>query len=96
MTDRDTLRDYMEKSEFTPVQADALSRILSQMATKTDLQLAVKDLENNLVAVENKLQESIHRVELNVHRLEAKMSRWMITILVTMAALITLLNYFLD
>lgn len=33
----DLTRDYLEKSDFGPVQADALARLLSETATKEDL-----------------------------------------------------------
>ncbi|MEX2400676.1 MAG: hypothetical protein WD423_07875 [Rhodothermales bacterium] len=33
----DLTRDYLEKSEFSPMQADALAKLLSETATKDDL-----------------------------------------------------------
>lgn len=46
--DRELIQDYLEGKGMKEAQAEALSRILSEMATKQDLLLLKGEVEKNL------------------------------------------------
>lgn len=53
---RDLVKDYLGKSGMNDAQAEALSRILDQMATKNELQLLREEMEVRFMALERKIE----------------------------------------
>ena len=44
----DTIRDYLKRAEMNDAQAEALSRIFAEMATKHDLRIEMTSLKADL------------------------------------------------
>lgn len=90
--DRKLLENYFCKSEFSGMQADALSRILAEMketfATKEDLSVLKAELQGEMAAVRSDLTE-----------LEARLTWRMLAIVSLVVGLFgtifTLLNAFI-
>lgn len=83
--ERETMQDYLEKSRFNEMQAESLSRLLSETVTKSDLRLAVLELEN-------KITESRSGLETAIANLESSMTRWAIALFLSLGTLIAILN----
>lgn len=79
--DRDTIRDYLELTSMIPAQAEALSHIFAEMATKSDL----VELDARLDA----------RLTGRIADLEARLTWRMIAVVGFFATASTLLNTFL-
>ncbi len=71
--EKDAIQHYLTISEFSPMQAEALSRLLSDHLTKADLNLlsvelegkitrSQSDLESKIVSLRSDLKESISAV----------------------------------
>lgn len=56
---RELIRDYLKRSMFTEIQADALSRVIADLtetfATKTDLAELNSELKSELAAMETRM-----------------------------------------
>ncbi|MEX2399172.1 MAG: hypothetical protein WD423_00260 [Rhodothermales bacterium] len=68
--DQDFIRSHLEKSDFSPVQADGLSQILADMATKDDLQLLKADLTSEMRQGFAQMRAEMHK-ELATFRIES-------------------------
>ena len=109
--DRDAIQDYLRKSEFTEMQADTLARLLSQTVTKDDLRVAKVELESKIVEARSELESKIAEarselerklfdlrssLETKIASLDASMTRWAITLILSLGTLFTLLDLFID
>ena len=109
--DRDTIQDYLRKSEFTEMQADTLARLLSQTVTKDDLRFATVQLESKIVEARSELESKIvearselerklldlrSSLETKIANLEAGMTKWAITLILSLGTLFALLDIFID
>ena len=109
--DRDTIQDYLRKSEFTEMQADTLARLLSQTVTKDDLRIATVELESKILESRSKLEGKIlesrselerklfdlrNSLETKISSLETNMTRWAITLILSLGTLFALLDIFID
>jgi len=80
MTNEGLARDYLEKSTFSPMQADALSKLLCEMATKEDLQYLSTKADLSQAIADSR----------------AEMMRWGFTMIIAMSTVFTLLDIFID
>lgn len=83
--DRDLVRDYLEKSGMNDAQADALSRIFDQMATKNDLALLEQKLEGRFLALEKKMEA-----------VKGELTWRMFAVVALLGAVMTLVDVFID
>ncbi len=83
--DRDLVRDYLEKSGMNDAQADALSRIFDQMATKNDLALLEQKLEGRFLALEKKMEA-----------VKGELTWRMFAVVALLGTILTLVDVFID
>jgi len=68
--DRELIQDYLTKTGMNDVQAEALSRIFAEMATKSDMRSLEQRLDSRMSALEQKLESKISALE---QRLESSL-----------------------
>lgn len=78
--DRELIQDYLQRTGMKDAQAEALSRILDQLATKELLRHEIALLEA--------------RIDKKLEALKADLTWRMIAMTVFLAALMTVLNFF--
>lgn len=83
--DRELVRDYLEKSGMNDAQADALSRIFDQMATKHDLVLLEQKLEGRFLALEKKIET-----------VKGELTWRMFAVVALLGTILTLVDVFID
>lgn len=94
--DRELIQDYLERTGMKDAQAEAISRILGDLATKSDLGMVKSDLamvENGLRAELRVLEE---RVDKKLEALKADLTWRMIAMTIFLATVMTLLNLFIN
>lgn len=79
----DTIRDYLRRAEMNEAQAEALSRIFAEMATKSDL-----------LQLEERMRAELATLRTEIANLRAEMTWKMIAIVGFFATVSTLLNLF--
>jgi hypothetical protein len=82
---RELVEDYLKKAGMSANQAEALSRILAEMATKSYVLL----LEQKLIAMEQKFEKRLSE-------LESRLTGRIVAIVAFLAAVMTLLEVFVD
>jgi hypothetical protein len=82
---RELVEDYLNRAGMSANQAEALSRILAEMATKSDVLL----LEQKLIAMEQKFEKRLSE-------LESRLTGRIVAIVAFLAAVMTLLEVFVD
>jgi hypothetical protein len=90
--DKDLVQDYLEKSGMKGAQAESLSRIFAQMATKDDLLVLEHKLEKKMESL--KVEMSSLRADMSA--LKADLTWRMVTAIAFLAALITILDLFVN
>ena len=98
----DTIRDYLKRSEMNDAQAEALSRIFAEMATKHDLAVMegrLTDMEGRLrvemTHLKADLQIETQAIRAEMQALRADLTWKMIAIVGFFATASTVLNLFL-
>lgn len=86
--DRELLKDHFEKSRFSPMQADALSRVLGDMEAR----LATKA---DLAALRGEMTSLRESVRADLSGMEARLTWRMIAVVVFMGTVMTLVGAFL-
>lgn len=79
----DTIRDYLRRAEMNEAQAEALSRIFAEMATKSDL-----------LQLEERMRAELATLRTEIANLRAEMTWKLIAIVGFFATASTLLNLF--
>ena len=79
--DRALVQDYLEKSGMNELQAEALSRIFGEMATRSDVELLRHELNTKLESYNTKLES-----------LKSDLTLRMLAGIVAMATLVSLLD----
>ena len=82
--DREIIQDYLSKSGLKQEQAHALSRVFAEMATK-----------NDLLVLEQRLERRLDELRAELAALEARLTWRIISVIVFLATVITLLNFFI-
>lgn len=83
--DKDLVQDYLEKSGMNEAQSESLSRIFAQMATKDDLGV-----------LEHKLERRMEGLRAELSALKADLTWRMVSAVAFLAALMTVLDLFVD
>lgn len=83
--ERDLVRDYLEKSGMNQQQADALSRVLDQMAARSDLLLLEEKMEGRFLGLEKKIEA-----------VKGELTWRMFAAVALLAMLMTLLDVFVE
>jgi len=86
--DRELIRDYLQRTEMNEAQADALSRIFAEMATRNDLVSSEERLNGRMASLEA-------RLDARMAELEARLTWRTIAIVGFFATASTLLNAFI-
>lgn len=108
--EKDTIRNYLKRSEFSDVQAEALADILSDQATKADIRELRGDfrelrsdfrrLEQRLDAAaqttESKLTSIENLVDKKLSAMEARLTWRMIAAVTFLGTVMTLVGAFLN
>lgn len=97
-------RDYLQKSGFDAMQADALSRLLAETATKDDLFNLDHGLAQKIDGLEIRLRAEIVRATAEVRSdltqaiadAQTQTMRWGIAMIIAMSTIFTLLDIFID
>lgn len=104
----DLARKLFQQSDFTSMQADILAKVLSEIATKEDLNSKIDGLETRLRAeiiratsdLRVELTKAIagNRVELKdaINDAQTQTMRWGIAMIIAMSSIFTLLDIFID
>ena len=87
----DTIRDYLKRSEMNDAQAEALSRIFAEMATKHDL----TQVEGRLVEMEGRLRVEMTLLKTDLQSLRAELTWKMIAIVGFFATASTVLTLYM-
>ena len=87
----DTTRDYLKRSEMNDAQAEALSRIFAEMATKHDL----TQVEGRLVEMEGRLRVEMTLLKTDLQSLRAELTWKMIAIVGFFATASTVLTLYM-
>lgn len=89
--DKDLVRDLLEKSRFSNVQADILSKIFadmeSRLATKADLAILRSELRSEL-------SDGLNSIRTELHKMEARLTWRMIAVVTFLGAVMTLVGMF--
>lgn len=111
----DLARDYLSKSGFSSgfssMQADALTTLLAEMATKDDLKVVRADVQGTETRLRSEVERNIAELRSDLIRAisetrtdlteaiahaQTQMMRWGIAMIVAMSAIFTLLDIFID
>jgi len=87
--DRELVQDYLQQSGMKQEQAQALSRIFVEMATKSDLLV----LEQRL---ESKMEMLRADFKVGLSDLEARLSWRLIGAMIALGSIMTLIDVFVD
>ena len=87
----DTIRDYLKRAEMNDAQAEALSRIFAEMATKHDL----TQVEGRLVEMEGRLRVEMTLLKTDLQSLRAELTWKMIAIVGFFATASTVLTLYM-
>jgi uncharacterized protein YPO0396 len=102
---RELIKDYLQRAEMSEVQAEALSRILAEMATKNDLQLLEERVDKRFSVLEG--QMALLRTELTgqmsqlrsdltgeMAQMRADLTWRIVALIVLFGTVITIINTF--
>lgn len=90
---KELARDYLEKSEFSHMQADAFSKLLAEMATKEDLLRLESRMDSRFQGLEGGIRAEIVRA---TSASQTQMMRWGVAMIIAMSSIFTLLDVFID
>ena len=92
--ERDLVQDYLMKAGVKQEQAEALSRIFAEMATKSDL----LGLEHKMISLEQRMEARFDafraEIKSDLSCLETRLTTKMIAAIVVLATVLSLLDLF--